>query len=256
MPKMIANRDVRVASLSGHVILFKEGEITPVARSAVEDCQKVGVILAPGETLDAPVTESAAPGGEERLTSIREATQAVLARNERDDFGAAGRPTARAIDLRCGFKTGAPERDTVWSALKYEDQQNREREALRRQKPTDQDTLFEAISQVIDALVERSAEDDFTRDGEPHVAVIEEFLGYVITHEERDEVWKRYQARVKASQETSTEDALENVSDAPESPAEPEAEPAAEAAVAAANPVEPVKPEKPKRKSGRKAAAA
>lgn len=216
MPKMIANRDVRVASLSGHVILFKEGKVTPVARAAVEDCMKVGVILAPGETLDTSKPQSPVPGGPERLASIREATQAVLARNERDDFGAAGRPTARAIDLRCGFKTDNAERDTVWSALKYDEQQRREREALKRQKPTDQDQLFEAVAQVIDALVERGSDDDFTRDGEPHVSVIEEFLGYVITHEERDEVWKRYKARVAAAKEETTEEALADVSDAPE----------------------------------------
>jgi len=244
MPKMVANRDVRVASLSGHVILFKEGEITPVARSAVEDCMKVGVILAPGETLGTPQPQSAAPGGAERLTSIRDATQAVLSRNERDDFGAAGRPTARAIDLRTGFKTDAGERDTVWSALKYDEQQRREREALKRQKPTDQDELYEAVATVIDALVERGAEDDFTRDGEPHVASIEEFLGYTISHEERDEVWKRYQARVKAAKETSTEDALTDVSDAPEPEATPEPAQQEQATV------------KPKRSPKRKAAAA
>ena len=208
---MVANRDVRVASLSGHVILFKEGEITPVARGAVSDCLAVGVVLAPGETLDEVKVDQAIPGGTERLEKIKEVTRVIIARNERDDFGSAGRPTARAVDTRCGFKTDAGERDTVWSALQYDQQQRREREALRRKKPSDQDTLFEAIATVIDALVERASEDDFTRDGEPHVKAIEEFLGYAITHEERDEVWKRYKARSQATTEESTEEALDAV---------------------------------------------
>jgi len=211
MPKMIANRDVRVASLTGHVIVFKENVIKNVARAAVSDCLKVGIILAPGETLDTVTPDQAVPGGAERLEKIKEVTRSIIARNERDDFGSAGRPTARAVDTRCGFKTEAGERDMVWSALQYDNQQRRERAALQRQKPGDQDMLFEAIATVIDALAERGAEDDFTRDGEPHVKAIEEFLGYAITHEERDEVWKRYKARSEATTEDSTEEALSGV---------------------------------------------
>lgn len=217
MPKMVANRDVRVASLTGHVILFKEGVVTPVARSAVEDCLKVGVILAPGETLDEVKIDQAVPGGAERLDKIKEATRIIIARNERDDFGSAGRPTARAVDTRCGFKTDGGERDLCWSALKYDEQQRRDREVLRRQKPGDQDALFEAIATVVDALVERASEDDFTRDGEPHVKAIEEFLGYAIAHEERDEVWKRYQARSETTLDENTEEALD-ATDVPDAP--------------------------------------
>ena len=216
MPKMIANRDVRVASLSGHVYLFKANVVQGVAHGAVNDCLAVGVILAPGETLDTIAPTKDVPGGEARLAQIKEVTISILARNERDDFGASGRPTARAVDSRCGFKTSEQERDMVWSAVKYQEQQHRDREALRRQKPSDQDALYEAIATVIDMLVARGAEDDFSRDNEPHVKAIEEHLGYTITHEERDEVWKRYKARTEESAvEPSTEDALKEVSDTP-----------------------------------------
>jgi hypothetical protein len=52
--------------------------------------------------------------------AIREAIQLMLARNEEDDFTAAGNPNANAVAKLCGFKVTRDSMLPVWHALKAE----------------------------------------------------------------------------------------------------------------------------------------
>lgn len=106
---MKLNRKYRLASTTGHVIVFAKGEEVMVPDMVVREAVDIGA-----EFVDAKEREEVfkEPEGEpvtpvnpaERQDAIIAAIDAISERNNRDDFTATGNPTMKAIEAETGFK--------------------------------------------------------------------------------------------------------------------------------------------------------
>jgi len=118
--KFISSRDRTIASLTGHSIEFKKGVPTFVPREMHAEVLDLG--CAPEEELDdsgagdKTIVEPTDPT--ERQDALLVAIALMVERNSRDDFGANGAPSIKALSDTLGWKPSAEERDTAW--LEYQ----------------------------------------------------------------------------------------------------------------------------------------
>lgn len=119
MPEMKMHRNFRLASVSGHVIMFKKGEVVDVPKPAVKDALAAGGMVVSEADLDDVLPEEqeakAVPQGDERESAILTAFQTLIEKNEREDFTAAGMPTKSAVDAATGFKADKKELGRLWT---------------------------------------------------------------------------------------------------------------------------------------------
>ncbi len=107
--KMKLNRNYRLASTLGHVLVFKKGEEVEVPDVIVREAVDIGAEFVEKEARDEvfaePKVGPATPvNPKERQESIIAALEAIEERNNRDDFTATGNPTMKAIQDVAGFK--------------------------------------------------------------------------------------------------------------------------------------------------------
>lgn len=113
------HRDRTICTTLGHSIQFKKGELTYVPPEAHNDVIAVGAI--PEEELPEP--EQAASSNEpndpaERRAAVYDAFEAVILRNNRDDFAASGSPNAKVLNDILGWPLSAKERTSLWAQFK------------------------------------------------------------------------------------------------------------------------------------------
>ena len=117
--KFISSRDRVITSLTGHAIDFKKGVPTFVPREMHAEVLELGCVpeeeQAAGED-PKPVVEPTDPT--DRQNALLGAIAVMVERNARDDFGANGAPSIKALNDVLGWKPSAEERDTAW--LEYQ----------------------------------------------------------------------------------------------------------------------------------------
>lgn len=119
MPTLTLNRDYTLTTDKGHVIKFEKDKPTHVPQIVYADAIAIGAL--PSDGSDANVIEEAqvskAPvDPAERQPLILMAIEDIVARNEREDFTAAGSPTVEAVSKVVEFKVRATEIAQAWQA--------------------------------------------------------------------------------------------------------------------------------------------
>lgn len=111
----VANRNIRVATLSGHIFIFKKDEPVYVPPAVRHEMLQYGILPVDG---DLPVQEdkprSSDPVGEERFSLLLEAIAEVVLKNDSDDFTASGMPKNSALEKVAGFNIDTAERSAAW----------------------------------------------------------------------------------------------------------------------------------------------
>lgn len=107
--KMKLNRNYRLASTLGHVLVFKKGEEIEVPDVIVREAIDIGAEFVEKEARDEVFKEPEGPPKTpvvpaERQDAILAAISAIEASNDRDDFTATGNPTMKAVERETGFK--------------------------------------------------------------------------------------------------------------------------------------------------------
>lgn len=121
---MQLNRDHIVVSKSGPSIQFKKGVPTHVPPRLVPEVLAVG-----GESVETDKDAEKAALAEinaakslldERAPKVEAAVKALLARNQRGDFTAGGRPNLNVLFKESGLTVDAEELDPIWNKVKAE----------------------------------------------------------------------------------------------------------------------------------------
>jgi hypothetical protein len=124
---MVANRKVRVASLTGNVIIFEKDVPVRVPPAMVPECMQVGIIPADVDN------ENYAPEEEKKPTVPqgvdREEVAFMRERNERGDFTGAGRPDLRILASLLGFRPDRHEVEKLWEKIRAEEGEAKSLEA-------------------------------------------------------------------------------------------------------------------------------
>ncbi len=113
-------RNRTISTVLGHSIEFKKGEPTYVPPEAYDAVIAAGAV--PEEELpEAPVSGVTEPNDPaERRAAVYEAFEAIILRNNREDFAASGAPTAGAMASALGWPLSAKERTSFWAQFKAE----------------------------------------------------------------------------------------------------------------------------------------
>jgi hypothetical protein len=114
--KMKLNRTYIHTSLLGHSIRFIKGEPTSVPPLLYGEILAIGGEFVDGEGLAAPAEEGNHEPIDpvEREARIDAAIEAIVERNDVDDFTAASSPKADAVSRECGFKVSAKDVAKAW----------------------------------------------------------------------------------------------------------------------------------------------
>lgn len=120
MPEFVLNRDYTHRSLHGHVINFIKGAPTWVPPVCVREVTAFGADPVDGQRADLLPEDKGAPelppGGDDRTALIHAGFDTLVARNQRGDFAANGRPSTKVLKELLGFEVTAQERDELWEA--------------------------------------------------------------------------------------------------------------------------------------------
>lgn len=119
--KLVLNRDYTLTTLTGHSIFFKKNVPTHVPKPAWSAALAIGAILPDGTPPEVEGEKVFVPppsDPEERATQILKAFDVIVAKNEREDFTAAGIPTNAAVAALTGFKVQSKEVSAVWQYKK------------------------------------------------------------------------------------------------------------------------------------------
>lgn len=116
--KYISNRDITVASISGRSVEFKKHE--PTYAPPIMHGELISLGIVPEENVEevekpeGPV-EPTVPA--EREAAFNVVFEAMVLRNDRNDFTAAGTPHAAVVQRELGWKNSinAKERDAAWA---------------------------------------------------------------------------------------------------------------------------------------------
>lgn len=115
--KFTMNRNFTLVSTAGHSIKFVKGEAVYVPK----ECRREAI--GAGATADAEVAmEDKQPPAldlseDDRAEMLKMALIDMKARNDRDDFTAAGSPKVKSVEKMTGFETSAAEIGELWSGL-------------------------------------------------------------------------------------------------------------------------------------------
>jgi hypothetical protein len=105
--EMVLNRNYRLATTLGHVIVFKKNEPTRVPDILFKSVVEIGGEFVDGDAEDVFKEEQvpAQPVNPlERNEQIRKVVDAIYDKNDREDFTATGNPTLKAVSDLVGFK--------------------------------------------------------------------------------------------------------------------------------------------------------
>lgn len=122
LPRLVTNRDVVLTTVYGHSIGFKKGVPQHVPPLCFQAALAIGAIPEDGAppTLTDENSQSLAPTDPAvRAEAILNAIITLVARNQREDFTAAGLPAVSAVTTEAGFKVTGKEIAAVWQ--KYHD---------------------------------------------------------------------------------------------------------------------------------------
>ena len=110
----ILNRDLVVASTTGHCVEFKKDQPTFVPKPMHREVMALGAEPTEEIPVDPLAPVSIAPEDEdERNEAIKGAIEALTLKNQREDFGAGGKPNLKPLSDFLGWTVSAKERDRV-----------------------------------------------------------------------------------------------------------------------------------------------
>lgn len=123
---LVSMRDLQVSSTSGHAVAFKAGEPRAVPEHLAAECRGLGC-LAPEEARAAlamlggkPVDTSTLADNDlppPRDEVIRNAVEALVARNDAGDFTTNGRPRKPVLERLVGFPLSSDELDSAYQQV-------------------------------------------------------------------------------------------------------------------------------------------
>jgi hypothetical protein len=121
--KFVLPRNRTIASTCGLSIEFKKGEPTLVPPAMYQE------VIAAGGVSETEIAEDEMPKGAptpealaDREKAIFKAFEAILLRNDRNDFTAGGAPHNAVLSRETGWTVNAKERDQAW--VKFQQQAN------------------------------------------------------------------------------------------------------------------------------------
>jgi len=120
MPMMVSLNDFRLASTSGHVVVFKAGKPTFVHPAAVNEAQYRGAKIVDGEPQAAEDADARLRTGfslELRKSLLALLMQRTAKENRPADFDAGGVPKIETLSKALGFDVDPKERTEVWRAV-------------------------------------------------------------------------------------------------------------------------------------------
>lgn len=118
--KMSLNRNLVHYSLCGRSVRFEKDKPTFVPPHMIKEIVALGGVVADDpavveETMKALDKEKA--DAENRVPTISEAVKQLVARNQRGDFTAGGRPNLNVLSKMCGFTVTAQEMEPIWNSV-------------------------------------------------------------------------------------------------------------------------------------------
>jgi hypothetical protein len=114
----ILNRDLELASTSGHAVSFKKDQPTFVPPPMWKEVKALGA--EPTEEIPEDLKEPVSKVPEdqdERDKEIRAAIEALTLKNQREDFGAGGKVNLKPLSDFVGWTVSAKERDRVLAQI-------------------------------------------------------------------------------------------------------------------------------------------
>lgn len=112
--KFVLNRDHVHASAMGHAIEFVKNVPTFVPKALHAEVQAIGALPEdPDAVTEEPKTSE--PDGDKRADDILAAIAVMVDRNDRNDFGANGRPAIGPMAALLGWKPTAAEVAGLWA---------------------------------------------------------------------------------------------------------------------------------------------
>jgi len=117
MPIFKLNRNYTLRSLFGHVVTFEKDKDTFVPNTVANECVAIGAVqvdgspdvLGPEETAAKPLSP------DEREQEILFAFEALVAKNDREDFTGAGLPSKEAVERESKLKVDIKELKSLWT---------------------------------------------------------------------------------------------------------------------------------------------
>ncbi len=108
----------RVATLSGHILIFKANEPKFVPEIARPEMLEYGILPVNG---DLPIEEVTVEDkvvlvGAARTKAIDDAINQLVEENDNKNFSASGVPHVKSIEAIIGFDISAKDRDKAWKA--------------------------------------------------------------------------------------------------------------------------------------------
>ena len=118
--KFILHRDRTVPTTRGHFIEFKKGEPTYVPPDCYDEVIAVGAVpeeelVEPEQPADSEPTDPVA-----RRSALFDAFDAIVLRNNTNDFTAGGVPGAKAVTAVLGWAPDNKERTDAWNKYREE----------------------------------------------------------------------------------------------------------------------------------------
>lgn len=121
---MVLQRDYNLGSKTGLSIAFRAGVPVHVPPRVVPEAVAIGAVMAdgtdPGVLQGERKVVQAPSDPAERAKQIKAAFEIVIEKNDREDFSAAGTPTAVAVSREVGFRVPDKEVKQVWAMVREE----------------------------------------------------------------------------------------------------------------------------------------
>lgn len=117
LPKLVLNRNYVLSTMVGHSIAFEKGVPIDVPPTCYAAAIGIGAVTADGaepNVLQDKEVDRTPIDPQERSTLILVAVEELVARNDRNDFTAAGKPAVDAVNRELGFRATGKEIDTAW----------------------------------------------------------------------------------------------------------------------------------------------
>lgn len=115
--KFKLHRDMTVATTKGHVIEFAKGVLTYVPPEAYNEVIAVGAIPEDELPEDDKAASDEPTDPAERQAAVFAAFEAIVLKNVREEFGASGSPTGKAVNAALGWGLPSQERLRYWNAF-------------------------------------------------------------------------------------------------------------------------------------------
>ena len=130
--KFTLNRDKVVSSRYGHAVEFKKGEATHVPPEMYAEVQAIGAQPDEDLNLDADGPKGSIEPNDplRRRAAMGLAFEALVLRNQREDFTASGAPHNAVLAKELGWNAvHAQERDEAWQEFQQEQASKKEADA-------------------------------------------------------------------------------------------------------------------------------